>query len=89
MTEHRRWVIRHVDPVTGLRRGYIRWPDGSPPDPYGCRWCGYPKAIHQAIYTIYVSSVGDHQWVTPTNEQIYARMVARRDHRHHGRATLT
>lgn len=84
MTDHRRWIIRHVDPVTGLRSGRIRWPDGNPPDPYGCRWCGWAKAIHGRRYA---GSVGMHGWATPTNEQIYARMVARRDHRQANRNT--
>ncbi|SCG08141.1 MULTISPECIES: hypothetical protein [unclassified Streptomyces] len=26
------------DEATGMLRGHIRYPDGHPPVPYGCRW---------------------------------------------------
>ncbi|MFG2404204.1 hypothetical protein ACGFR8_07670 [Streptomyces brevispora] len=61
-------LIAH-DPTTGLRRGPVRWPDGTPPPPFGCRRCGHDTAVHGA---------GAHQWERPTNPQILARMRARR-----------
>ncbi|MFE3378798.1 hypothetical protein [Streptomyces anulatus] len=56
------------DPGTGLRRGPVRWPDGTPPPPYGCRRCGHSAAGH---------GWGSHAWERPTNAQILARMKAR------------
>lgn len=57
------------DAATGLRRGPVRWPDGTPPPPFGCRRCGHDPATH-----------GDHThpWERPTNAQVLARMKARR-----------
>ncbi|MEU8834853.1 hypothetical protein [Streptomyces sp900116325] len=56
------------DPDTGLRRGPIRFPDGSPPPPFGCRRCGVEERHHWFV----------HDWERPTDVQILARMKARR-----------
>ncbi|MFD7980262.1 hypothetical protein [Streptomyces sp. NPDC059071] len=63
------------DPVTGLRRGPIRFPDGHPPAPFGCRWCGAEERAHAQRWR---PSAGWHTWVQPTRAQILARMRARR-----------
>lgn len=63
------------DPATGLRRNPIRHPDGQPPDPFGCRWCGTPQYHHGRSYN---AGAGMHGWERPTNAQILARMRARR-----------
>ncbi|MFD3844776.1 hypothetical protein ACFWVB_02650 [Streptomyces microflavus] len=65
------------DPRTGLRRGPIRWPDGTPPPPYGCRRCGNDPDIHGAA---------GHRWQQPTSAQFTARMKARRKARDAARA---
>lgn len=52
----------------GLRHGPIRFPDGSPPPPHGCRWCGRPTWMH---------GMGE-EWTRPTPAQTIARMQARR-----------
>ncbi|WP_329307009.1 hypothetical protein OG322_26165 [Streptomyces sp. NBC_01260] len=63
-----RWLaFVSADPVTGLRRGPIRWPDGTPPPPFGCRWCGHDPAMH---------GMGAHSWERPTDAQMVARMKA-------------
>ncbi|WP_327385044.1 hypothetical protein [Streptomyces sp. NBC_01207] len=64
------------DLATGLRRGPIRFPDGRPPTPYGCRWCGSPQGHHGAGYCL-----TGRTWTPPTRAQILARMRARRAHR--------
>jgi hypothetical protein len=65
-----------ADPATGLRRGPIRHPDGRPPLPSGCRWCGVEPGKHYG--GAWVPRKGWHQWVRPTSAQILARMRARR-----------
>ncbi|WP_086780217.1 hypothetical protein [Streptomyces griseus] len=57
------------DRTTGLRRGPIRWPDGTPPPPFGCRRCGHDQQVHGGA---------GHRWERPTGAQIFARMTARR-----------
>jgi hypothetical protein len=59
----------------GLHHGQVRHPDGTPPAPYGCRWCGIDHAEHRARRT---TAAGLHTWARPTNAQILARMRARR-----------
>lgn len=59
----------------GLRHGQVRHPDGTPPPPYGCRWCGIDRAEHRARRT---AAAGLHVWERPTRAQILARMRARR-----------
>ncbi|MFI0929675.1 hypothetical protein ACH4TP_37990 [Streptomyces sp. NPDC021012] len=63
------------DPVTGLRRDPIVYPNGQPPTPYGCRWCGTEQSGHGRRWK---PSVGVHWWAEPTRAQILARMRARR-----------
>ncbi|XVV35035.1 hypothetical protein ACQPXT_13705 [Streptomyces sp. CA-100214] len=64
------------DLVTGLRRGPIRFPDGQPPPPHGCRWCGRPQYRHGN--RDWIASAGPHRWTRPTPAQTLARMRARR-----------
>ncbi|MFF4900523.1 hypothetical protein [Streptomyces sp. NPDC001068] len=59
----------------GLDHGPVRHPDGTPPHPYGCRWCGIEPAEHRQRRT---AAAGLHAWARPTNVQILARMRARR-----------
>ncbi|MFJ8677359.1 hypothetical protein [Streptomyces sp. NPDC093589] len=61
------------DPVTSLRRSPIRYPDGAPPPPYGCRWCGRERSHHGMSCLRGLSG-----WTRPTDAQILARMKARR-----------
>lgn len=63
------------DPATGLRRGPVRFPDGHPPLPNGCRWCGCPSWAHGRSF---IASAGMHSWTAPTHAQRLARMRARR-----------
>ncbi|MBK3630302.1 hypothetical protein JHN59_37015 [Streptomyces sp. MBT49] len=62
-----------VDPTTGLRRGAIRHPNGTPPQVLGCRWCG---EFHVGA-TAWVASAGLHEWTAPTETQVEARRAAR------------
>jgi len=64
------------DAATGMLRGHIRWPEGRPPTPGGCRWCGCEKYSHGQTW---LPGRGFHQWVQPTQAQILARMRARRN----------
>ncbi|MFH8581688.1 hypothetical protein [Streptomyces zaomyceticus] len=66
------------DLATGLRRGPVCYPDGRPPTPYGCRWCGTEQSGHGQRWK---ASVGLHRWEQPTRVQILARMRARRNAR--------
>lgn len=43
--------------------------------PFSCRWCGEERSNHGRSY---VRSKGLHSWEEPTQEQIKARMRARR-----------
>ena len=63
------------DEATNMRRGVIRWPHGTSPTPFGCRWCGRQRGAHANLW---VPSVRWHTWVRPTDAQILARMRARR-----------
>lgn len=63
------------DPNTGMLHGYVRWPDGKPPTPYGCRWCGTEKGGHGRRW---LPGRGIHVWERPTDRQILDRMRARR-----------
>jgi hypothetical protein len=63
------------DPATGLRRNPIRHPDGQPPTPFGCRWCGTEQGGHGSRW---VASRGMHRWERPTSVQMLARMKTRR-----------
>lgn len=66
------------DATTGMLHGHIRWPDGQPPTPFGCRWCGTEQGGHGHRW---MPGKGMHVWVQPTQAQIKARMVARRNAR--------
>lgn len=66
------------DPYTGMWHGHIRWPDGSPPPPFGCRWCGAERQEHGRRT---MRRRPSHFWEQPTQAQIKARMQARRNAR--------
>lgn len=63
--------------VSGIAHGYVRWPEGRPPTPFGCRWCGFPGPHGR----MYLRGRGMHSWERPTEAQIKARMLARRNAR--------
>jgi len=73
------------DPATGLRRNPIRYRDGHPPIPSGCRWCGAGQSGHAQQWK---PTHGWHTWEQPTQAQILARMRARRRARLAGPAPL-
>lgn len=64
------------DATTGMLHGHIRWPEGQPPPPFGCRWCGTEHSGHGLRW---MPGKGIHRWEQPTEAQIKARMLARRD----------
>ncbi|MFE2965565.1 hypothetical protein ACFXKC_18165 [Streptomyces sp. NPDC059340] len=66
------------DAATGMLHGHIRWPNGSAPTPFGCRWCGTEQGGHGRRW---MPSKSMHGWERPTEQQIKARMLARRDAR--------
>ncbi|MDX2800145.1 hypothetical protein [Streptomyces scabiei] len=66
------------DTTTGLLHGHIRWPDGTAPTPFGCRWCGDEQRHHGRQW---MAGHGMHSWVRPTEAQMKARMLARRNAR--------
>lgn len=74
--------MRFMNPDTGLLHGHIRWPDGRPPVPSGCRRCGRKADWHTAYYVPYW---GYHEWVPPTAQQVMLRMLARRRAREAGK----
>lgn len=76
----RQWraALPYKDSNTGLLHGYIRWPEGRPPTPYGCRWCGIERRGHGLQH---LWGRPSHRWEPPTQAQIKARMVARRNAR--------
>lgn len=65
-----------VDETTGLRRGAVRYPQGSPPLPGGCRWCGVIPLTHgpEGMWT---AGKGFHAFEPPTAAQEAARRAAR------------
>lgn len=63
------------DPTTGMLHGHVRWPDGTAPTPFGCRWCGTDRAGHGRRW---MAGHGLHGWQQPTQAQMKARMLARR-----------
>ncbi|MFJ5815038.1 hypothetical protein ACIQGT_14220 [Streptomyces sp. NPDC093108] len=69
------------DESAGRRRSPIRHPDGSPPPPSGCRWCGMSVTVHGVRWSAAATS---HRWTAPTPAQVLARVRA---HTAHG--TLT
>lgn len=69
------------DAATGMLHGQVRWPHGTTPAPSGCRWCGREQYNHGCWY---VPRRGFHGWVQPTQAQIKARMLARRNARKGG-----
>ncbi|MEH0657674.1 hypothetical protein QA860_08005 [Streptomyces stelliscabiei] len=76
------WLARlpYVDDSTGLAHGHIRWPEGRTPTPFGCRWCGISQRSHPFGPT-WMRGRGMHVWEQPTQAQIKARMLARRNAR--------
>jgi hypothetical protein len=46
--------------------------------PFGCRWCGIEQSGHGRRWK---HSKGMHGWEQPTQAQIKARMIARRNAR--------
>lgn len=66
--------------VEALRRQADN-PDGH--TPFGCRYCGIEQHSHARQWTRTVE-VGWHAWATPTQQQIKARMQARRAARRGG-----
>ena len=72
----RQWraALPYKDSNTGLLHGYIRWPEGRPPTPYGCRWCGIERRGHGLQH---LWGRPSHRWEPPTQAQIKARMVER------------
>lgn len=67
------------DAATGMLRGHIRWPDGRPPTPFGCRWCGIARGWDHC--QLWIPGRGFHVWQQPTQAQVKARMLARRNAR--------
>jgi hypothetical protein len=70
-------ALLHTDPLTGLKRSRIRFPDGHPPTPFGCRWCGQTQRAHGYGPT-HLPGHGFHAYTQPKDAQILARMRARR-----------
>lgn len=69
--------LTRTDPATGLRHGWIRYANGSPPAPFGCRWCGTVADNHHGD-----SIPGrPHTYTRPTYKQQKLRMLARRKNR--------
>lgn len=68
----------HRDLDTGMAHGNVRWPEGQPPAPFGCRWCGAEQRFHGRRN---LRGRNSHGWVQPTQAQIKARMLARRNAR--------
>lgn len=69
-------IYRDLD--TGMAHGNVRWPEGQPPTPFGCRWCGAEQRFHGLRN---LRGRNSHRWVQPTQAQIKARMLARRNAR--------
>ncbi|MFI8535445.1 hypothetical protein ACIGMX_35010 [Streptomyces aquilus] len=65
------------DERTGVWHDLPRWTATNPPPPFGCRWCGEPGP-HGLTY---LRGRGTHAWEQPTEAQIKARMLARRNAR--------
>jgi hypothetical protein len=63
------------DAETGMLHGHIRYPDGTAPTPFGCRWCGTEQGGHGRRW---MPGKGLHRWEQPTEAQVKARMLARR-----------
>lgn len=73
-TKHLRGYGRR-DETTGMLRGLVYFPDGRPPVPSSCRWCGQEQGSHGQWWR---PGKGYHQYEHPTQAQIKARMQARR-----------
>ncbi|MFE4329686.1 hypothetical protein ACFRQM_09540 [Streptomyces sp. NPDC056831] len=69
------------DETTGHRRSVIRYPDGTPPRPAGCRWCGVAEDVHDVRWS---DAASFHVWATPTAAQVKARILAHATHATHG-----
>lgn len=66
------------DATTGMLHGHIRYPDGTAPTPSGCRWCGTEQGGHGRRW---IPGKDMHSWEQPTQQQVKARMLARRNAR--------
>lgn len=75
----KQWLpaLHLLNESTGLRHGVVRWPVGATP-PFGCRWCGTEHGHHGRSW---IRGHGIHGWEQPTQAQIKARMLARRNAR--------
>jgi len=54
--------------------------DGTVHDPSDCATCGIAQRPHCQRWT---DATGWHRWIAPTDEQVLARMLARRAARNH------
>ncbi|MFF0143644.1 hypothetical protein ACFYRN_45600 [Streptomyces sp. NPDC005227] len=70
--------FRYRDAATGMGHDHVRYPAGTAPTPFGCRWCGTEHDGHGGRY---MRGKGMHHWEQPTQAQIKARMLARRNTR--------
>jgi|SRR5881397_1938487 len=77
----RQWLaaLPYRDDSTGVGYGNVRWSVGRTP-PFGCRWCGVDQRSHPFGPT-WIRGRGMHVWEQPTQAQIKARMLARRNAR--------
>jgi hypothetical protein len=73
-TKHLRGYGRR-DQTTGMLRGPVYFPNGYPPVPSSCRWCGQEQGSHGQWWR---PGKGYHRYEQPTQAQIKARMRARR-----------
>lgn len=80
----KQWLPSHPtgllyrDCDTGMSHGNTRWTNDNPPTPFGCRWCGAEQRFHGRRN---LRGRNSHCWVQPTQAQIKARMLARRNAR--------
>lgn len=59
--------------MSGIRVLNLRHKE--PPNPLSCRWCGIDPRDHAMSW---VPGHGWHSWEDPTQQQIHARMRAKR-----------
>ncbi|WBP89476.1 hypothetical protein [Kitasatospora cathayae] len=68
-------VLGYAAAVAQLRADAVREDRLRSVEPDGCGLCGIPRREHARRW---VSPAGWHAWVQPSNDQILARMKARR-----------